>query len=180
MANRLTRARALAGGIAVPEGSIVIGGVTLGTTAAELNQLGAATAVADGLGRGRIARATYSFAVHGGAIGAITIGLNAAGAAAPVTIPAGAVIMDGLIVVDAAGAVTSAGLATVAVGVVAANDILAATAKASIVNSAKLDVIPVGTAATVVSVASGSAITITVATAALTAGKFDVFLRYFL
>ena len=111
----------------------------------------------------------YDFAQHGGAVGAITVyGDN---------IPADAIILDGIIRVNTA--VTSSGLATVAIGAVAADDILAATAKASLTLNALLDTVPVTTAATAIRVATAiSSLTFTVAEAALLTGKITVSLRW--
>lgn len=156
MANRATKGKLLVGAIDMP--------------------------AVDGLGQVRTAKATYSFGVHGGVHGsAINIGTNDAGTVAQeVIIPAGAIIMDGIVHVAAAGAVTSLGSATVEIGVTGASDILGSTAKASMANGDLLDVVPDGTAANGVKVTSDSPITATIGTADLTAGEFTVFLRYFL
>ena len=57
-----------------------LGGVAVTSTAAELNLVdGVAAPAADGLGLFRVARATYDFAEHGGATGAIGAVLNPEG-----------------------------------------------------------------------------------------------------
>jgi len=110
----------------------------------------------------------YDFARDGGVVGNIALRGN--------YIPKGAIIMDGLI--DVETAITSGGSATCALQLEAANDILAATGKASFTLDAKLDVVPVGTAATSVRTTDKKKVVMVVAAAALTAGKITVALRY--
>lgn len=111
----------------------------------------------------------YDFAQHGGAVEAITVyGDN---------IPADAIILDGIIRVNTA--VTSDGSATVAIMAQGANDILAATGKASLTLNALLDTVPLGTAATAIRLTAAiSSLTFTVGTAALLTGKITVALRW--
>lgn len=117
----------------------------------------------------KVAYFEYDFSSDGGAVGDISVG----GA----VIPAGAVITSGVIHVKTA--VTSGGAATVAIKAVGANDILAATGKASLTLNALLDTVPDGAAANMIRVASNvTALTFTVGTAALTAGKIAVALEY--
>lgn len=116
----------------------------------------------------KVAQYEYDFAKHGGAVGAITVG--------PKLLPAGAKIFQGF--VDVTTAVTSAGAATIQLMVTGADDIMASTGKASFAANALLDIVPVGTAATMVIVAAAANLTVTVGTAALTAGKFTVNLLY--
>jgi len=113
---------------------------------------------------------TYDFAKHGGAVSAITVyGDN---------IPKDAIILDGIIRVNTAGVGATA---TVAIMAQAANDIATAIAVASLTLNAKLDVVPVGTAATcILLTAAIKSLTFTIATAALTAGKITVSLRWML
>lgn len=117
------------------------------------------------------ARGEYDFAVQGGAVG--TIVLNGDN-----TIPAGSVIMGGYIEVDTA--VTSGGAATLGVNSEAAGDILAATvvSGAPWSSTGRKSVIPVFTGATTVKTTVARALAVTVAVAALTAGKFRVVLFY--
>jgi hypothetical protein len=118
--------------------------------------------------RAALASFTYDFAVSGGTAGAIVIGAG--------RIPAGAVIFDGLIHVITAVEGTSS---TLAVSVVGANDILTATAEASLTIGAFLDTVPDGTAANALLVSAESGCTFTIGVADLTAGKVVVNLRYF-
>jgi hypothetical protein len=111
----------------------------------------------------------YDFAQHGGAQGNITVvGDN---------IPVDAIILDGIIRVNTA--CTSGGSATVAIKAVGANDLLTATAVGSLTANALLDTVAVGSAATAIRVSTAiTALTFTVATADLTAGKITVALRW--
>lgn len=116
-------------------------------------------------------RARYDFAVDGGAVGDIDLTKTAA-------IPANAVIMGGFVEVDTA--LTSGGSATVAIKVEAANDIVnaAAISGAPWSSTGRKSVIPVFTGATTVKTTAARKVVATVATAALTAGVFDVVLHY--
>lgn len=119
----------------------------------------------------KIARGRYDFAVDGGAVGDIDLTSTA-------QIPANAVVMGGFVEVDTA--ITSGGSATVAVKVEAANDIInaAAIGGAPWSTTGRKSVIPVFTGASTVKTTAARKITATVATAALTAGAFDVVLFY--
>lgn len=119
-------------------------------------------------------KATYDFSVDGGAVGAITL------KASPL-IPANAIIFGGFIY--GITTPTSAGAATIAVGLgtgAQAAALKAAANDETYAAGSTLAIIPVFTAASVVKVAAESKITITVATAALNAGKFSVHLFYFM
>lgn len=119
----------------------------------------------------RMARAIYDFSVDGGAISTITPKKTA-------TLPKNAVIVGGN--VNVTTAVTSAGSATLSVGTSAgssATALLAATAKASLSANALLNAVPVF--ATPVKLSAQGDITVSVATAALTAGVVEVTLFYF-
>lgn len=117
----------------------------------------------------KVVRARYDFAVDGGAVGDIDLGGN---------IPANSVILGGFVEVDTA--ITSGGSATVAVKVEGANDIVnaAAVSGAPWSTTGRKSVIPVFTGATTVKTSAARKVTATVATAALTAGAFDVVLFY--
>lgn len=119
----------------------------------------------------KIARGRYDFAVDGGAVGDIDL-------TPPAQIPANAVIMGGFVEVDTAP--TSGGSATIAVKVEAANDIInaAAIGGAPWSTTGRKSVIPVFTGASTVKTTAARKIIATVATAALTAGAFDVVLFY--
>jgi hypothetical protein len=110
----------------------------------------------------------YNFALHGGAVSSIAI--------PPKLLPLGAIIMDGIIHVKTA--CTSGGSATIAVQALAAEDILAATAVANFSLNALLDVVPVGTAATMIRCTAATQLTVVIAVAALTAGVFSIGLRW--
>jgi len=118
-----------------------------------------------------VIRGRYDFAVDAGAQGtlAITAGLP---------IPSGATIVGGY--VDVITQLTSGGAATIACQVNAANDILTAVAVASWTAGRK-NVLPAPTtgaltASTAVRTTADRNISIVIAAADLTAGKFDVVL----
>lgn len=86
-----------------------------------------------------------------------------------VTIPDNAIVIGGSI--DVIEAVTSDGSATVAISLVAANDLLTATGKASLAIKAQLPLAAV--IAAPIKTEAAKAVTVTVGTAALTAGKIN-------
>ena len=119
----------------------------------------------------QVAKAIYSFAADGGAQATIQPKRTA-------SLPKNAVIVAGT--VNSTGAVTSAGSATLSVGTSAGSSttaILAATAKASLSANAILNAVPVF--ATPVKLSAAGNITVTVATADLTAGVVEITLLYF-
>lgn len=119
-------------------------------------------------------KATYDFSVDGGAVGAITL------KASPL-IPANAIIFGGAIYPITTP--TSAGAATIAVGLgtgAQAAALKAAANDETYAAGTALAIIPVFTIASAVKVTAESKVTITVATAALNAGKFSVHLFYFM
>lgn len=107
----------------------------------------------------------YDFAVHGGAVGAVTIQDK--------TIPANALILGGLIFDPDTNIAAGVG-ATVSLGIKAAGDLHAADAFADI-NAGPLycDQITLGTTAPI-ETASEEGLIVTIATAAVTAGVFRV------
>ena len=122
----------------------------------------------------RSACATYDFAVHGGATGAKKLG---------VTIPKGAIIWESLIDVDTTCTTAGSDAGTMAISVASANDIVSAIAVSDGTNpwdAGKHAGIPVGSAATCIELTSDCVVTATIATQAFTAGKFRVWLFYFL
>ncbi len=128
------------------------------------------TGAATGLGIMRVAHARYSFAVDGGVIGLITPVSNA-------VIPANAIIVAANI--NSPTALVGA-TATISVGTSAgssAASLLAATAVASYSANALLNGVP--TFAVPVKMSAAGSVTLTVATAALTAGIVDVNVLYF-
>jgi hypothetical protein len=86
-----------------------------------------------------------------------------------VSIPDNAIVISGH--VDVITAVTSDGSATVAIHLANANDLLTATALTGLTEGKQLPMAAVKT--TPIKLAAEKAVTVTVGTAALTAGKFD-------
>ncbi len=119
----------------------------------------------------RVARGTYDFAVDGGAIGTIAL-MGQTG------IPSGATILGGWLEVTTIAA--SAGAPTLAVQVEAAGDIIAAAAYSGAPWSTLglKSVIPAFTGATSVRTTAARDISLVIAAAALTGGKFDIVLLY--
>lgn len=120
-----------------------------------------------GLGFVGNAKMTYDFSVDGGAIATITPGNSP-------TLPLGAIILGGTI--DITTQLTSGGAATIALGTSAgssSSSLKGATAVASW-TVGQLALVPVFTAATYVKLTADGRLTLTVAAAALTAGRFDV------
>jgi hypothetical protein len=119
-----------------------------------------------------IGRATYDFAVDGGATSTIT-------PSAGVVIPANAIVTEAWI--DVIASVTSAGAGTVAVQLVNAGDILGTTAKTSLSAGTVLVGVPNGndtTAPAPLKIASDATLQVVIATAALTAGKINIYIEY--
>lgn len=134
------------------------------------------TTIAEGTPAPRLkmARGIYDFAVDGGAVS--TIALMGA-----TLIPSGATVLEGW--VEVVTALTSDGAATIAVQVEGAGDIAAATAVASWTTGRKriLPALTAGAltvASTAVRTTAARDISIVVAVADLTAGKFSVVLIY--
>lgn len=124
----------------------------------------------DGLHAIRYAKATYDFAADGGSISAIDLGVN---------IPDNAVIIDGVVdVITTLESATDA--ATIAIHVEGADDIVSAVAISAATDwdAGLHDIVPDGTAANIVKTTAAQAITATIAVEAVTAGKFEVLLRY--
>lgn len=122
----------------------------------------------------RTAHGRYSFVSQGGAISAISLsdgnGRN--------ILPSGAIILGGTI--DVVTALTSGGSATIALGTSAgssATSLLGATAVASW-TAGQLALTPVFTAATYVKMTAQGSLIATIATAALTAGVFEIHLLW--
>lgn len=123
------------------------------------------------------ARGEYDFAVDGGAVGTITL-RSAPSDSNGNEIPSGSIITGGYIEVDTA--VTSGGAATIAVASEAAGDLQTAAAISGPPwsTTGRKAITPVFTAATGVKTTARRNLAITVATAALTAGKFRVVVFY--
>lgn len=90
-----------------------------------------------------------------------------------VTIPDNAIVIDGH--VDVISAITSDGSATVAIHLVNANDLLTATGKASLGVKVQL---PMAVDTTPIKLEAAKAVTVTVGTAALTAGKINGYILW--
>lgn len=123
------------------------------------------------VGMSKYARGFYDFAVDGGAVGAITLRGD--------SIPSGSIVVDTFVNVDTI--VTSGGAATVSLGIQTAVDIRAVatdltTAPALSTLGPKHGLI---TGASVPSTTTAiRPVIATIATAALTAGKFSVIVEY--
>jgi hypothetical protein len=132
--------------------------------------------VIEGTTRFKEASGEYDFAVDGGAASTITL-RSAGGSSLGNTIPAGSVITGGYVEVDTA---VTGGAATVAVSVEGAGDTVAAAAisGAPWSTTGRKSIVPAFTGATTVKTTVARSITITIAAAALTAGKFRVVLFY--
>lgn len=125
-----------------------------------------------------IYKAKYDFSVHGGAVGSISLDDDVGDLSNPLgtvnaSIPNKFVVYGGFI--DIVTTLTSGGAATIAVGLNTTTDIKAATAVASW-TAGIMAIVPVATAASAVKLTADREVVITVATAALTAGKFFVHL----
>lgn len=126
--------------------------------------------------------AVYDFSVLGGAQTAISLVDDAGNAA---LLPKGAVVTS--VICAVLTTVTSLGSATVSLDVLAAADLMAATGKASLVQTAGSQytlgkAIPSDVSKFVgpITDALGTNVTVTVGTAALTAGKIKYFIKYFI
>lgn len=149
--------------------------IVFNTARAEEDNIKAAkidyNASADGIAVKRYAKATYDFAVHGGAIGAHKLGVR---------IPDNAIITRSYYdVITTATSATDA--ATIALHAQGANDIVTATAISGVGNiwdAGLHEGIQVGTAATMVKTTAEREITATIAVEAVTAGKFSLIVEY--
>ena len=117
-------------------------------------------------------KGSYSFAVDGGAVSTITLRSNDG------PIPVGSYILTGILEVTTA--LDSGGSATAAVTVEAANDLVTATAFGSSPwsTTGRKSLIPVATGATSIKTTAARTPAVVIATAALTAGVFNVILTY--
>lgn len=119
-----------------------------------------------------IVNATYDFAVNGGAVGASNLkgedGLD-------VVLPSGAVITGCIIDVITPGTTSASGTIALSTGQ-GAGDLKAALAAASY--TGLVACVPVQTAATSIKLTADRTMTATIATGAITAGKFHVLVQY--
>jgi len=119
----------------------------------------------------QVAIASYDFAVQGGATGTVDLlGLDGK----PVVIPQNAIIVDSLI--DVLTPCTTSASGTIALTAQTAADLRAATAAATY--TGLLAGIPVGTAATSIKMTADRTLRATIATGAITAGKFNLIVEY--
>lgn len=127
--------------------------------------------VIEGTQRLKTAQAEYDFAVDAGAVGTITLRpVDALGN----LIPNGAVITGGYVDVETACASATG---TISLGSEAAGDLVAAAGQASWTAGRK-SIIPAGTGATSVKMTAARSLSIAIATAAFTAGKFRAVVFY--
>ena len=149
----------------------LLDGVT--STTAELNTVDTSLAYADVTGLPlRVAQATWDYAVDGGAISAIGLGI---------TIPANSIIVGSIIDVQTTCTSAGADAGTGALSVAGANDIVTAIAISDGTNPWDQGLHagkPVFTAATAVKTTSAAEVTFTIAGQVFTAGKFVVNLFY--
>jgi hypothetical protein len=120
-----------------------------------------------------VAKFSYDFDVSGGAVGDITL--------VGTPLPDNAIIWDG--VVDVITPLTAVGGATAAVSTSqAANDLItaAAVAGAPWSTAGSKAIVPVGTAAASIKLTANRAPKLVIATDDLTAGKFNLFIEYYL
>lgn len=118
----------------------------------------------EGMKRVKLMKFNYSFAVDGGAVSAITIG----------HLPSGAIVLGG--VIDITTTLTSGGSATIAIDSEGAGDLKSATAVASWTAGRLALNASTTFAASSVKTTAARNVTATIATAALTAGVFDLYL----
>lgn len=135
--------------------------------------------VMEGTDRIKTAQGEYDFAVDGGAVGAITL-RSEPGNSIGNDIPNGSIIMGGYIEVDTIVTSASGNTGTISVGSEGAADLQAAavTSGAPWSTTGRKSVIPVFTGASTVKTAARRQLAITVAVAALTAGKFRIVVQY--
>lgn len=120
-------------------------------------------------------KATYDFSVLGGAVGN-NLGLKDADGN-PAKLPSGCIVVNAFAHVITA--CTSGGSATIDIEIEADADILAAEAVASFSANAKIQGIPdFATLADSLRTTAERQVSVDINTAALTAGKFDVFVFY--
>jgi len=122
------------------------------------------------IGRTKWAKADYDFAVDGGAISAITLRGD--------TIPSGALVLSALVKVDTLVATAASG--TVSLGIEGAADLRAAAVPSgTIVLSTTGTKLTLATRAAAPLVTTADrAVVATVATGAITAGKFSILVEY--
>lgn len=118
----------------------------------------------------------YSFAVQGGAVGAVNLLSDLTDATSLVKIPDNAVIKQVWIDVLTPGTTSASG--TMAINLQSAGDLKGALAAASYTGI--VAGVPVGVAANMIKLTAERTLTGTIATGALTAGKWNVYIEYVL
>lgn len=148
-----------------PGGQVITGGQRRVSTPLDKSEGGLAGA---GL---RWAKASYSFAADGGAVGTLAL-------IGRTDIPSGSYILGGFI--DVTTPLTSGGAATVALQVEGAGDLQAAAAVSGAPwsTAGRKSVVPNFTGANIIKLTAARDISAVIATAALTAGAFDVYVAY--
>jgi hypothetical protein len=131
-------------------------------------------AIQEAIGDKTVIKGMYDFSVQGGAQGAIELLSDLTDGTSTITIPDNAIITR--VLIDVITDPTSGGSATIAVDSEGAGDLLVATAIGSW--TGLVDGIPVNTAATSVKMTADRTLQVTVATADLMAGVFNVFVEY--
>jgi hypothetical protein len=120
-------------------------------------------------------KGSYKFSRDGGAVG--DINLKDQDGVSTLVIPSGAVILNAFVHVTTA--LTSGGSATIDLNSQAANDLLAAEAVASFSSGAKIQGVPdFGTLADAVVTTADKTLSLSINTAALTAGELSVYVFY--
>jgi hypothetical protein len=125
------------------------------------------------------AQGEYDFAVDGGAVSTITL-RQGSGTTLPNALPSGAVILGGYIEVDTLVTSASGNTGTISVNAEGAADLQAAVAVSGAPwsTTGRKSIVPAFTGAASVKTTAARSLAITVAVAALTAGKFRVVVYY--
>lgn len=146
-------------GVAILTADITDGAVTEAKLAPQ--------SAAEGLQASRVARVVYDFATDGGAVGSINLGA---------ILPIKAVVKNAFL--DVVTAMTSAGGAgTIRLDSEAAGDLLAAVDADTL--SGRVQGVPTGAVATMKKMTAARQLVVTIGVEALTAGKFVLFVEYF-
>lgn len=122
-----------------------------------------------------LVKGNYNFARDGGAISTISLKDEDGN---PITLPAGLIVKDGLIMVSGANGLTSGGSPTFDIGIAGGAEFKSAMALTAVdaTNEAAL-IIPVSATASTAVVSTAGLFTIKIVTATVTAGILDVWLE---
>ncbi len=150
-------------------GIFSLNSTTITPSSTEFNQLHNASQGSGELEVQRVARCFYDVTVSGGGAGTSTLSC---------TLPANAVIVGGLL--DFATGITGGSGATVAIQANTANDILSAHSINTNYFTGRMAIVPVYTAASAVKMTGASSLQVVIGSSTLTAGKFNLFIDYFL